>query len=223
MAGKRVVNFNFYSPQGIDKARLLGIASSRKVDVFVSPYLHETARIFSPKNQGRLITMMRNPIERASSNYWLMVQQGLQQNPLAPPMTIVDYAKSNKIENNWMTRFLTNKMSGPLQQEDLQLAKDILAAKFIVGLLEFKEESLQRFDEYFGWNMLPSGPQGETTERQKCVKQKLAKAPDSNTFSRIPVKEGSKEASLLLLQNNFDMELYKYAKELFQTQKSLFM
>ena len=222
VAGRNVVNVDFYNPQGIELGRSLNVASSGKLEMVVSPYLHQSASLFNPQNNGRLFTLLRHPIERAASSYGMYLQQEKARNPASPPMSISDYAKSNRVENNWMVRFLSNKMSGPLENGDLVLAKDILKHKFIVGLLDQKEESLQRFNMYFGWNTQPARNKLDPTERHKCIQRNLAQAPASNKFATVPVKEGSKEYKLLLLQNSFDMELYIYAKQLFQEQRSYF-
>jgi hypothetical protein len=227
VARRNVVNIDFYNPQGIQTAKSLNVAASGKLDVLVSPYLHQSASLFTPANQGRLFTLLRHPVDRALSSYgnYLLVEKQAQ----STPMGLLDYAKSNRIENNWMTRFLSGKMAGPLEDSDLEMAKLLLKTKFIVGLLDQKEEFLQRLNMYFGWNgaNAPALQKSklDPTTRHQCIQQHLAAASPSNQFSsqKSPLVEGTTEHTLLLVQNSFDMQLYDYAKELFKEQRSLFV
>lgn len=48
-------------------------------------------------------------------------------------------------------RMLSESMTGPIDMDNLAIAKEVLRRKFIVGLLENKRGSFARFDHYFKW------------------------------------------------------------------------
>ena len=59
---------------------------------------------------------------------------------------------SSYAEDNWMVRFLTNEMSGAVYDRHLELAKQVLESKCVVGLLEEFSPSFKRFGQYFDWS-----------------------------------------------------------------------
>ncbi|MFN9981242.1 MAG: hypothetical protein ACK53Y_15055, partial [bacterium] len=107
VGGKRVVNVDMYKPPGIEKARKLKLVSSGLIDMIVSPYLYQVSTLFSSNHKGRMFAVFRDPIERALSIHGFQEQLFLKQNPGKTFMSLEEYAKSSKIENNWMTRFIT--------------------------------------------------------------------------------------------------------------------
>jgi hypothetical protein len=104
-------------------------------------------------------------------------------------------------------------MSGPIGEGNLNVAKEIIRRKFLVGLLEDKTETLRRIEAYFGWK-LPS------RVSMTCKNNMFYFEPQSKN-PHPPVKEDSREYQLLLNRNRYDIELYEYAKFLFAEQKSL--
>eukprot|EP00541_Cyclophora_tenuis_P018830 CAMPEP_0116575564 /NCGR_PEP_ID=MMETSP0397-20121206/20026_1 /TAXON_ID=216820 /ORGANISM="Cyclophora tenuis, Strain ECT3854" /LENGTH=107 /DNA_ID=CAMNT_0004104467 /DNA_START=57 /DNA_END=380 /DNA_ORIENTATION=- len=105
-------------------------------------------------------------------------------------------------------------MTGPLTRDHhLALAKEILRTKFLIGLLEEKTESLRRIEAYFGWR-LPS------RVSQTCKNNMFYFEPQSKN-AHDPIEPTSKEYKILRERNLFDLELYDYAKGLFEEQKSL--
>lgn len=116
-------------------------------------------------------------------------------------------------ENNWMTRFLTNQLTkSELTNEDLDMAKQVLNEKFLIGLLEEKARSFDRFQKYFGW----------ITADDNCIRNKFDWSWPMK-HHHVPVKEGSEAWDLISDQNNFDIKLYEYAKELYAHQESLIL
>ncbi|KAL7462612.1 hypothetical protein ACHAXS_002994 [Conticribra weissflogii] len=51
-------------------------------------------------------------------------------------LKIEEWAQSQYAEDNWMVRFLTNKMSGILYDRHLELAKEVLESKYLVGIMD---------------------------------------------------------------------------------------
>jgi hypothetical protein len=113
-------------------------------------------------------------------------------------------------ENNWMTRFLTNQITkSELTNDDLNVAKQILKDKFLVGLIEKKSQSIDRFQKYFGW----------IASDENCIRNKVEWSwPMKHRHDS--VEEGSEAWDLISAQNTFDIMLYDYAKELFVQQES---
>ena len=48
-------------------------------------------------------------------------------------------------------RILSESMTGPIDMDNLEIAKEVLRRKFIIGLLDNKRGSFARFDHYFKW------------------------------------------------------------------------
>lgn len=198
---------------GIDRAKQLDLVSSNKADVIVSPWVHQTSVMFTPIHPGRMFAFIRHPIERSTSvySYLKMVD------PEVSKMSLLDYAKSSRIENNWMTRYLSNQMNGEVTFESLVIAKEVLRTKCLIGLKQFLWASIKRYEMFFGWDYTR-----DPKQQYDCRKDKLLEDVDRRKYPIPEVTEGSQEWTMLLWQNKFDMKLYKYAQELFNEQVSLF-
>jgi len=158
-------------------------------------------------------------------------------NPDLAKMTLEQYAKSRYIENNWLTRFLVNKLGGKLSRADVQLAKEIIKAKCLVGLYDDMEVSMARFQRYFGWN-------AEETDENKtsiahCRSAAVRKGDkhvvghpssvvkdvmnsDTNMTSSSPimpvVRPGSIAWKAIVRMNMYDMELYEFVERIYHIQ-----
>ena len=158
-------------------------------------------------------------------------------NPDLAKMTLEQYAKSRYIENNWLTRFLVNKLGGKLSRADVQLAKEIIKTKCLVGLYDDMEVSMARFQRYFGWN-------AEETDENKtsiahCRSAAVRKGDkhvvghpssvvkdvmnsDTNMTSSSPimpvVRPGSIAWKAIVRMNMYDMELYEFVERIYHIQ-----
>lgn len=213
------VNVDTSSPEGIERARKLGLAESGLADVVVGTLLHEVSTIFTEENKGRMFTMFRHPVDRAVSLFHFVQDTQWRnretfQKELSS-LTIEEFFKGGLAENNWMTRFLTGELTkGQLTTEDLSKAKEILRRKVLVGLLTEKGESFSRFEKYFGWQL-------KSDSEQDCHEKKLQWAwPLKHRHD--DVDEGSALWDLIVAHNIYDMELYEYAEVLFHEQGSIF-
>jgi hypothetical protein len=124
-------------------------------------------------------------------------------------MTLEDYATLGYAENNYLTRFLSNKMGGKIDSLDLAIAKKILKEKCVIGLYDEFEKSVHLFEQYFKWNT-----KGDGKTRESCIQQLVDKVKENNAVHN-EIRKGSKEWSLLARQNMFDLELYDYITSLF--------
>lgn len=111
-------------------------------------------------------------------------------------------------------RFLTNEMTGALSDKHLDLAKQILQSKCLVGLLDEFAESLRRFNAYFKWDQTDfDGGPVQMNDRSVCEARVTSK-PD-NVHAHPNFDEGSEVWKLLMEKNILDLGLYEYAVDLF--------
>jgi hypothetical protein len=211
----RFVNVDTTTVPGIQRAVDMGLVASGLADVVVSSYLHESAAVFDLDHQGRAFIVMRDPIERATSMYYHRVKT---LGNLDAATTIEDYAQGNGIENNWMCRFLANRMSGELTKEDLDQAKEVLKTKFTIGFLDDLEESVHQVMKFNGWKY--SDDETAKMKQEDCIRELTTAGGGTNRNAHeyeIP-KRGSQAHALISWQTQFDSKLYAYAKELFDHQ-----
>mmetsp|Transcript_25070 Transcript_25070/g.36833 ORF Transcript_25070/g.36833 Transcript_25070/m.36833 type:complete len:337 (+) Transcript_25070:51-1061(+) len=213
--GRNYVNVDTTNPAGISRAVELGFAQSGLADVVVAPLLYEGAFMFSNEHRARMFAMFRHPIVRAGSlfNYFQKSSQEFPFHPEFKSMTIQQYAQSKFVENNFMTRFLAKKPKGPLSQEDVVVAKDIMRYKCLIGLTDHMDESLDRFTRYFGWKVKPG------SENVRKCKKKLV--PNRNARMHQEVIEGTMVWNLLAESNYYDIQLYAHALDLFEEQRGI--
>jgi len=226
----RHVNVDLSTAAGIRSAHDRKLSSAGLAQVIISSLLHDVSNIFALEagdggkggesrpgpRRGRAFMMMRNPVERAVSLYHYWKDNGWMP-PVGEGKTLAEFFAIGEIESDWHVRFLTGQPTkGSMDKNDLSLAKEILRRKFLVGLLEKKSESLQRFGWYYGWWGLDSG--GD--KRKQCAEERLHTSwPMSNSHETL--EEGSETWKIISNHNRHDMQLYEYAKELFHEQRKV--
>lgn len=212
--GGKYANVDTTTYTGIGRAKKLFALESGLVEVVVSPRLYATSTLFTPENKGRLFVFLRDPVERALSMFYYLGYATWEKNysPEIVDMDVKEYAKTSYAENNWMVRSLIGKMEGYLTMLDLELAKEVLRRKTLIGLMEEKHLSMKRFEQYFGWNMKAKLPGIDECE------DKYLTWGWSNKHKHPPLEEGSEAYELLYKKNYLDVLLYEYAKVLFKQQ-----
>jgi len=112
-----------------------------------------------------------------------------------------------------MVRSLVNKLEGPLDPDDVKIAKEILSQKCLVGLMDQMEESVVRFHAYFGFG---------NDAALNCARQqyttKGSKAAEQNSHSHPALDPNGEAYALLAKKNRLDIILYDHAMRLFQEQ-----
>mmetsp|Transcript_29018 Transcript_29018/g.43864 ORF Transcript_29018/g.43864 Transcript_29018/m.43864 type:complete len:470 (+) Transcript_29018:80-1489(+) len=213
--GMKYVNVDMSNPNGIAHAKELGVGGWSKVDMVSSSYLYDGAGIFDPDHKGYMIAMFRHPIERAVSLFYNLKSNKAYAEQMVTLSTVEQYSRSSLVENNWMTRFLSNSLSGELTPEHEAIAKEVLRTKCIIGLLQEKAESMRRLEMLFD-------VKAEKSQRRYDCQEKLWywDWPGKNRHEQ--VLEGSEAWNRLYEQNSFDIRLYEYARELFKAQGKLF-
>jgi len=124
----------------------------------------------------------------------------------------------------------------PLTHADLDAAKEILRRKCVIGLLEEKGESMKRFEKFFGWNAdvhrtsLFLLENEETANAAQAARWKDVKDEEcgdrllhwnwanKNKHPTLDEEASSVAYHLLESKNRYDIELYMYARQLFEEQ-----
>lgn len=216
-SGWKFVNVDTTTPMGIERASRLNLARSGKVHLVVSPLPHEvTSKLFLKQNRGRCFTIFRDPIERVVSLFFYLQTASHEPtyNPALQRMSLDDYVNSNLAETNFVSRTLLDKMQAPLSEEDFLVVKEVLRTKCLVGLLDELEESVRRFDLYFGFREFSSPD-------STCMEKYLKTGSNRHSHPSVP-PSGSPTYEVLQRDNHMDIRLYQYARELFAEQAHIF-
>jgi hypothetical protein len=147
--GIKFANVDMSYPEGIAHANSLHVGSDPRIDLVSSAYLYHAAGVFDSDHKGYMFAMMRHPIDRAISLFYNMRRYPQYAAVIGPVETVEMYARSSLVENNWMTRFLSNTIAGQLRPEHEAIAKEVLRTKCIIGLLSDKTESMRRLEMFF--------------------------------------------------------------------------
>lgn len=213
--GRKYVNVDVTTLEGIARASRLNFASSGLADVIFTPLLRESAELLldGDNHKGRMFAVFRSPVDRIVSLFYYLQQATWEPtyNPELASMTIEEYAYSPLCESNWMVRSLVNKMEGPLEPTDIAIAKAIIRRKCIVGLLDEMDETIHRFHAFFGFG---------DDEALTCALQNFAVAGGSQTNSHKHAKldPNGETWQVIAGKNRLDMILFEYALELWQEQ-----
>ena len=201
---------------GIDRAVHMNLVESGLADIIFTPLLHESSQLFNntANHKGRVFGLFRHPVERAVSLFHYLKKATWEptfSERLKKIESIEDYAISEFAEDNWMTRFLTGKMTGLLIRDDLEVAREILRRKVIIGLILDVRSAVERFLHYFGWNFNSLSP-----EQQQCLNAYLSSGSNKNAHDI--VEEGTMGWRILKANNLLDLELYDYVLQLYEEQ-----
>lgn len=150
------LNVNPGSTEGIDRSAELGLVSSGLADVYFSQFLVYSSKLFSEKHQARLFVMMRHPTKRIIDDFYYRQRAtwvGTEQyDANAGSMSLAEYAVSDKLVENFMVRSLCDLHDTvDVSSHHVKLAKEILRQKFVVGITDWLDLSIVRFEKYFGW------------------------------------------------------------------------
>ena len=131
--------------------------------------------------------------------------------------TLEQYARSTDVENNWMTRQLSNTLGGELNDNHLRTAMEVVRRKFLVGLMKDLGASMTRFEKFFKWKYRINPVNQESCRTRLTTKGANSNAPNKKEKP----KRGDVVWELLAAQNVYDEQLYTYIETLFDEQEAL--
>jgi hypothetical protein len=227
--GRNYLNVDLSTPEGIARAILLGLGSSGIADVTYSPHLYESSQLFSTTNRGRLVVVMRHPVDRefARFRYLRRWDHGkMMKEEDRRGMSYAEFANSEYVFDNWMTRTLVHKGKDyALTAQDLYTAKEILRRKAVIGLHSDLLGAIRHLARYFGWDNAMKGEKlndrivtcFENAILEGMDKEKLG-TPDLNDDD---TQMGSAPWQAVMEKNKFDNELFAYSQYLYGWQVGL--
>lgn len=123
------------------------------------------------------------------------------------------------LQDNPLTRSLSGAKRAALQESDLEVAKEILKRKFIIGLYDNMHESMARFELYFGWHLDADSRSCQCSELQReesAHYNRYAK----DIGNKKEVHPGLTDSALkgIMVKNKMDLLLYDYSRFLFNYQ-----
>jgi len=214
------INVDTTTVAGIQRAKEMGFADSGLGDAVVTPFIYESNDLFTQTAMGRLFCVFRHPIDRAISLFYYL--QVAEWEPTYDPdlknWSIEQYATSPKIENNWLTRQLSNQLGGDLADEHVNLAMEVIRRKFLVGLMSEMKETMTRLERFFHWTYRVN-----PANQEICRDDLLSGGSNSNSKNKKDKPQpGSEAYDLLAAQNQYDMQVYGYIESLFKEQEQFF-
>lgn len=237
----KVVNVDVCTHDGILDAKKRGFLSPTNPDQpeldFVSTSeFHDAAKnLYSPDHKARMFALFRHPIERAVSKFYYLQKATWEPtyNTRWASMSLEEWASRDRGDANWMVRNLigmTGQNQRELTDEDLELAKEIVRTKFVVGIMDKFSESVHRF------NILLGIDESDSTN-QECMETYTSNKGDSNSernqeeikkknvwnsYEHPEAERNDETWASLHKIHKFDCDLYKYIVELFAEQRFMF-
>lgn len=199
----KFVNVDVSTMSGLKKAKDLGLAQSGLAQLIFTSQFQAVSDLFDIKHKGRMFTIIRDPITRTLSMYQSLSSRKSFQ------MSFADFLQSSLVTDNWMTRQLTGNQKDQLTLKDLEMAQEILEAKFIIGLSSDVSSSFRKFQKLYDWKL--------DDDSEKCVKN-LLNSQWAEKNVQLQVTSGRKEMELIKAINEYDLQLYSYAKILYINQ-----
>lgn len=233
----KVINVDITSQEGITEAKNRGFLTQTPhphLDLMsTQEFKFATTTLFSPEHKGRMFALFRHPIDRAVSKFYYLQKATWEStyNERWKSMTLEKWAERDRGENNWMVRVLVGKDNRDvLTTEDLELAKEIIRTKFVVGLMDSFDESVHRFNALLGVDesdahneqCIGQFTSSEGDSHAASNRKVIAKKNQWNSYSHPDVDYGSPAWISLSKIHFFDILLYRYVKELFAEQKAMF-
>eukprot|EP00986_Skeletonema_menzelii_P014201 scaffold9094_cov80-Skeletonema_menzelii.AAC.1 len=239
--GRKYINVDTTTKDGIERANVLALGSSGMADVIYSSLLQDVSSLFTTLNQGRMFVLIRHPIEREMARFRYLRRGQYERTKLndwqrgnLQDMSYVEYARSEFARDNWMTRELVNKRCidgkgedgmacAPLDDRDVHTAKEILRRKALIGLYSDIMGAVQHHGRYFGWDGKGRSFEDATMFCfQNHILEGMRKdALGGKDLDPNDAMEHSDAYVALMEKNRFDLELFTYAQTLYKYQIEL--
>mmetsp|Transcript_4577 Transcript_4577/g.12946 ORF Transcript_4577/g.12946 Transcript_4577/m.12946 type:complete len:356 (-) Transcript_4577:1013-2080(-) len=214
ISGLSYLNVDLRTTFGLDRARDLLLVPSGQSDVAVSPQIfYASHTLYNRSQKGQLVCMLRDPIERELANYQHLVQTNSYL--LQGITSLRQYVEEFGMAEDYMTRILSGHEHGtnPATPQMLQIAKDVLRAKCLVGLHEQLPASINRVVKYLDLESIVDAP----PSARPCIDD-VAKRERNLDYDLPSVKKGDGVYEALARRNSLDLELYNYALGVFSEQ-----
>jgi hypothetical protein len=179
------------------------------VDFITSSFVLSASSLFTPQHRGRAFTILRHPIDAAASNFHA---RKVKHPDLRGKYTLAQYTGKDYYIDNWVTRQLTGTLPHvPLEQIHVDRAKNILAAKFFVGIYEHLDETMRQLKAFYKWKALEG--------QEYCVTDLIhgSNPKFQKTYRGKPAR-GSNDWAFVANVEKWDMELYYFGLEVFSKQ-----
>lgn len=221
--GNFYVNVDIMNRDGANRAKELSLAESGLADVVITVFPFAAEILFTAEYRGRVFALLRHPVERAVSLFYYKQIASWEKNPNVYRPDLEGFDVETWLErgqfkddvNGMYGNYVVSKLVGKgprnddLTNDDLELAKQILDKTIVVGLTSRMEESVKRFDRYFGWT-------NRTKEHPDCLELFIRQGINKNDYQH--VEEGSITWTTFTEMAKYDMQLYEYAIQLFDKQ-----
>ena len=242
--GRKYINVDTTTKEGIERAKILALSSSGMADVIYTSLLQDASSIFTTLNQARMFVLIRHPVEREMARFRHLRREDYATTKLTEwqrgqlqDMSYEEYAKSEFARDNWMTRELVNKRCingkdeegdaacAPLNENDVNTAKEILRRKAVIGLYSDIIGAVQHFGRYFGWDNAQKGKSFEDATMY-CFQSRILEgmrkdALGGDDLDPNDALEYSNAHATLMDKNKYDFELFTYAQTLYKYQIEL--
>lgn len=222
--GTQYINADPSTTDGLQKLADGGIVTAGATadsgaDVIITQRLEASKMLFSSAGKGRLFVMLRNPIKRVVDQFYYRQRATWEAgyDSTLAIMSLEEFAASDRLVENFVVRSLVHKLTTDVTAADVELAKNILRQKFVVGIFEWFDLSVVRFEKYFGWwdehSVLTD------TAVNHCHYDRISTGGHVGTHPK--AENGSEAYKKIAVRNWADLELYFYAKNLFYQQAAL--
>jgi len=241
--GRKYINVDTTTKDGVDRAKVLALGSSGMADVIYSSLLQDVSSLFTTLNQGRMFVLIRHPIEREMARFRYLRRGQYERTKLTDwqrgklqDMSYVEFAQSEFARDNWMTRELVNKRCingkdedgeacAPLDDTDVHTAKEILRRKALIGLYGDIMGAVQHYGRYFGWDKAQKGGSFDDAT-MSCFQNHILEgmredALGGKDLDPNDTMEHSDAYVTLMEKNRFDFELFTYSQTLYKYQVQL--
>ena len=217
--GAVYVNVNLFTNPGIARAERLMLTPSRVSDFGYTGLLKESTVLFDPFENfnspvvwGRLMVMIRDPIERSINRYEQFV---LSSGNTGYSLSMFANSPIYK-ENNPLVRSLIGIGSGDtLEQKHMDAAQAVIDNLVLVGIFEQFEESIDQWEKFLGWSSVD-----KADEVRACRTGVMQAFGEGYTIQQDYTKIDPVGYNLIVASHRWDKLLYNYAVQVFEAQKS---
>ena len=186
--------------------------------IIVSSQLLELNNLFTSNAKGRLVSFFRHPVENIIKRH-----QFLTSRSVIPNLSFKHFLVSPYSIDNLMVRAITG-VSDPkksLNDKHLDIAKEFLRTKCLVGLYDQLEESLIRLEYLFRNTEILKNKMDEEF-RGNCSNNviNVFRENEAEIFSHYPSPTSPGWSHVESL-HEYDVKIYHYAVALFRDQTNL--